>query len=167
MVGLLVAVAAGAVADDLCITAEALNDDVYLVRITSADERAETSDVLVENATTSLCLSPATLELAVFRRGVDGEAAGRIWSGCLEKLEHYGAAEQPGLQLSWRAAPNEAIYGLGQRFNGLDQAGERCAMWIVDKATRRSADGADSYFCTPVCVQQLRLRALCDGQPRG
>ena len=38
-----------------------------------------------------------------------------------------------GTRVEWAAAPGEAIYGLGQRFNGLNQSGKWVEMWIREE----------------------------------
>jgi alpha-D-xyloside xylohydrolase len=104
-------------------------------------------------------------QLAVVDKMATPGAAPR-WHGAVRRLTRYGRAQVGGLELTWRAEADEALYGLGQRFNGLNQAGRRCAMWIVD-APGAGSEGDDSYYCTPHLFSSRGYAFLADDNPEG
>ena len=88
-----------------------------------------------------------------------------VWSGAVSALDGYGRLRQHGLRIAWKARDGEALYGLGQRFNGLNQAGRKCEMWIRDEPGQ--AGGEASYFCTPVVFNPGRYAFFADDNPEG
>lgn len=88
------------------------------------------------------------------------------WVGCITLLDQFGRAGVAGLELSWRAAEDEAIFGLGQRFNDLDQNGRTCEMWILD-AVGGGAEQQASYFCTPVLYSSRGYGLFATDNPEG
>ncbi|MGD9875035.1 MAG: glycoside hydrolase family 31 protein [Kiritimatiellia bacterium] len=60
----------------------------------------------------------------------------------------------------------EAIYGLGQRFNGLNQAGRMVEMWIRDAPGQGHGNEA-SYFCTPVLFSSAGYAFFAADNPDG
>ncbi|MFQ6096573.1 MAG: hypothetical protein ACE5O2_02520, partial [Armatimonadota bacterium] len=52
-------------------------------------------------------------------------------------------------QLTFATAPNEHFYGLGERYNALDQRGMRVQNWIQDVA---ASLGDASYVCVPFYI---------------
>jgi alpha-D-xyloside xylohydrolase len=89
-----------------------------------------------------------------------------LWAGSISRRAVFGRAGVPGLALRWRAAPGESIYGLGQRFNGFDQAGKVCEMWIRDAAAGGQHQ-TDSYFCTPVLYSSAGYGLFATDNPEG
>ncbi len=75
--------------------------------------------------------------------------SGQIWSCALKKIERFGRAEVPGLELWWEPWDGEALFGLGERFDSLNQAGKVVDMWIEDAPGQGDA-GHHTYFATPV-----------------
>lgn len=93
------------------------------------------------------------------------ERAGKVlWTGHVQALASYGQANVPGIEISWPAA-DEAIYGLGQRFNALNQAGKKCEMWIRDEPGQSGGDA--SYFCTPVLFSTRGYAIFAADNPEG
>ena len=88
-----------------------------------------------------------------------------VWSGTVSALDGYGRLRQRGLRIAWKARDGEALYGLGQRFNGLNQAGRKCEMWIRDEPGQ--SGGEASYFCTPVLFNPGRYAFFADDNPEG
>lgn len=87
-----------------------------------------------------------------------------LWSGEAQPLSSYGRAQVPGIEISWPAA-DKAIYGLGQRFNGLNQSGKKCEMWIRDEPGQ--SGGEASYFCTPVLFSTRGYALFAADNPEG
>ena len=56
----------------------------------------------------------------------------QAWTCRLAALDKFGRANVPGLELSWKSLDGEALYGLGERFDGLNQVGKVVDMWIED-----------------------------------
>ncbi len=86
------------------------------------------------------------------------------WVGEARPLASYGRAQVPGIEISWQAA-DEAIYGLGQRFNSLNQSGKKCEMWIRDEPGQSGGDA--SYFCTPVLFSTRGYAVFAADNPEG
>lgn len=93
----------------------------------------------------------------------DGE---RSWVGKLAKLDRFGRAGVPGLELSWAVWEGEAIYGLGERFDGLNQAGKIVDMWIEDAPGQGDA-GRQSYYVTPVLYSTRGYAFFASQNPDG
>lgn len=91
---------------------------------------------------------------------------GRLWRAKIAKLAKFGRAGVPGLESRWRAWDGEAIYGLGQRFNGLNQAGRIVHMWIED-VPGQGGDNAPSYYATPVLYSTLGYALFMADNPEG
>ena len=158
----------------LSIAISALDDDVFFVCVepTSRDDQVEPSPeelMCLEAASAHLLLTPGSGAIEIVRANSDASLGQRavIWKGEITPIDDYGAAEQPGLQLLWQAHPDEAIYGLGQRFNGLDQKGKRCAMWILDAAGSGGEQKEHSYFCTPVVYSSHGYALFATDNPEG
>ena len=93
------------------------------------------------------------------------ERDGKVfWTGQVQPLSSYGRAQVPGIEISWPAS-NEAIYGLGQRFNSLNQSGKQCEMWIRDEPGQTG--GEASYFCTPVLFSTRGYALYATDNPEG
>lgn len=88
-----------------------------------------------------------------------------VWAGEIRPLSSFGRAKVPGLQVSWAAAAGEGLYGLGERFNALNQAGRRCEMWIRDAPGQDN--GNASYFCTPVVFSTAGYSLFAADNPEG
>jgi len=108
----------------------------------------------------------STGEIEIRRTGGNGRTVEPLWVGHIERLESYGAGGVPGLLVRWRAAEEESIYGLGERFTGLDQSGRRCAMWNMDSPGGQ-IDYGDSYFCTPVLYSSRGYAFFATDNPAG
>ncbi len=77
----------------------------------------------------------------------------------------FGRAQVPGLEIVWEARPDEAIYGLGERFDALNVAGRRVEMWIEDRPGQ--GDGSASYFVTPILFSTAGYGFFADDNPEG
>ena len=96
--------------------------------------------------------------------GTDSVIRAGSWTGEVRPLDAYGRAKVPGIEISWPAA-SEEIYGLGQRFNSLNQAGRKCEMWIRDEPGQ--SGGTASYFCTPVLFSTRGYALFAADNPEG
>jgi hypothetical protein len=154
----------------LRVTAEAVAPGGFCIHVTddaprAAGEGRETQATFVTSGDQMLRIASAEdggATLAVIRTATQIE----IWRGAVRPLWAYGRVGLPGLVLTWRAAPGEVIYGLGERFNGLDQCGRRCEMWIKD-SPGAGADLSDSYFCTPVLYSSAGYALFAADNPEG
>ena len=91
---------------------------------------------------------------------------GNVWECRLSKLDAFGRAAAPGLHLSWRSWDGEAIYGLGERFDSLDQAGKVVDMWIEDAPGQGDAS-RQSYYVTPVLYSTRGYAFFAADNPEG
>lgn len=91
---------------------------------------------------------------------------GRAWRGKVLRLPEFGRARVPGLELSWLTWPDEAIYGLGERFGRLNQAGRVVEMWIADVPGQEGAD-APSYYVAPVLYGTRGYVLFATDNPEG
>ena len=106
-------------------------------------------------------VAPAASTNSVIQLERDGKV---FWTGQVNPLSSYGRAHVPGIEISWPAS-KEAIYGLGQRFNSLNQAGKKCEMWIRDEPGQ--SEGEASYFCTPVLFSTRGYALFAADNPEG
>lgn len=88
-----------------------------------------------------------------------------FWEASLTSLDAYGRAGAPGTALAWKAKDDERIYGLGERFNGWDQAGKQVEMWIEDAPGQDS--GSPSYYVTPVVYSSAGYALCVTDNPEG
>ena len=86
-----------------------------------------------------------------------------LWRGRLSAMNAYGRANVPGTRLEWEAPPGEVLYGLGQRFGGLNVAGKIVDMWIRDVP----GQGEASYYCTPVLFSSAGYALFAADNPEG
>ncbi len=91
--------------------------------------------------------------------------SGKQWIARIRKLETYGRADVPGIEVAWRATDYEALYGLGERFDALNVAGRKIGMWIVDEPGQ--GDGSASYFVTPVIYSSAGYGFFAFNNPEG
>ena len=87
-----------------------------------------------------------------------GEAAG----GSVSLLSE-SAAQASGLRLRLRAQSEEHYYGLGEKFNALDQRGQRVEMWVQD-AYGSTSDAA--YVCVPFYISSAGYGLWVDSTAR-
>lgn len=136
------------VVDALQVEVTALEDDVYRVAAQPLDIETRTEDehAAVSRAgnRTEFVLDRATGAFRIVaKQGQDTP----LWRGSLQRIHDVGRMHVDGLELEWDARPGEHIYGLGQRFDALDQNGKHVEMWIRDAVGQSRGD---SYYCTPV-----------------
>lgn len=72
----------------------------------------------------------------------------RLQGGCLEFALEDAAAD--GIALGLASQPDEHYYGLGERFNKLDQRGELVELWVKNRAS-----GGDTYKPIPFVASSL------------
>lgn len=89
-------------------------------------------------------IDPASGTVAVY-----GGGDRALWRGGISPIEAFGRAGVPGLEIAWDAAEGEALYGLGERFDALDQYGKQVDLWIVD-APGQGDRNELTYFTAPV-----------------
>jgi alpha-D-xyloside xylohydrolase len=104
---------------------------------------------------------PATSTNSALQLERDGKV---FWTGQIQPLSSYGRSQVPGIEISWPAS-DEAIYGLGQRFNSFNQSGKKCEMWIRDEPGQ--SGGEASYFCTPVLFSTRGYALFAADNPEG
>jgi alpha-D-xyloside xylohydrolase len=80
-------------------------------------------------------------------------------------LGRYGRASVPGLEMSWGVSDEEGIYGLGERFDRLNQNGRVVEMWIEDEPGQ--GDGGATYFVTPMLLSGAGYAFWTDDNPEG
>ncbi len=147
------------------------------LQLSISEVDADTYRIVVDASSPETGLTQLPVELAQLRvapsgdiqlggQATDGGLGAPRWVGRIEKLEAYGAERVPGLIVRWQAAPDEAIYGLGERFTGLDQNGQRCAMWTMDSPGGQ-LDYGDTYFCTPVLYSSRGYALFATDNPEG
>lgn len=91
---------------------------------------------------------------------------GRLWVCRVAALDAFGRAVVPGVELSWKAWDGEALYGLGERFDALNQAGKVVDMWIEDTPGQGDA-GRQSYYVTPVLYSTRGYAFFASQNPDG
>jgi len=134
-------------------------------RVTIGDGGAAKGDV--DGPRHRLAVHPSTGRLEFFIKSDRGGAAeDLLWAAEIRQVPRYGRAGVPGLELAWRAHDDEALYGLGERFDGLNQAGKSVEMWIRD-APGGGVNLADSYFCTPVLFSSRGYALFATDNPEG
>lgn len=150
---------------EVAVTTAASNVFAVTIRPVSASDSTPA-------AADGACLAAGTVEarwrdgsLEVRRRGAAPDAP-PAWCGRVAVMDAYGRTAVPGTRLEWDAQPGEAIYGLGQRFNGLNQAGRIVEMWIRDVPGQGEQGGA-SYFCTPVLFSSAGYALFAADNPEG
>lgn len=88
-----------------------------------------------------------------------------VWSGRVRQLKNYGRADVRSIEIEWSATPGEGIYGLGERFNRLNQSGRQCEMWIRDDPGQSGGDS--SYDCSPVLFSTAGYALFAADNPEG
>jgi len=89
-----------------------------------------------------------------------------VWNGRVRRLPTFGRAQAPGLEIAWAAAPDEGLYGLGERFNAFNQYGRRAEMWIED-APGQGDDSARTYYVAPVLFSTAGYAFFAADNPEG
>ena len=147
---------------DLAVSVTAAGPEVYRLDVTPApDGDAEPANTVLhpEGHSTEMVWRDGWLE--VRRSGVQDRTP--LWRGRLASIASCGRAGAAGSRLEWAAPPGEAIYGLGQRFSGLNVAGKIVEMWIRDEP----GQGEASYFCTPVLFSRAGYALFAADNPEG
>lgn len=90
---------------------------------------------------------------------------GDSWQATFRALPHYGRASVPGLEISWPVEADEGLYGLGERFDSLNQHGKRVALWIEDQPGQH--EGGATYFVTPSLLSTRGYAFSADDNPEG
>ena len=76
------------------------------------------------------------------------------------------ASGVPGLELSWQGGMARRSTGLGERFDGLNQAGKVVDMWIEDAPGQGDAN-RQSYYVTPVLYSTRGYAFFAAQNPEG
>ncbi|MBU1695188.1 MAG: hypothetical protein KKC51_14665, partial [Verrucomicrobia bacterium] len=151
---------------DLSVSVTPKGPNIYRLTVAPLSAPEETSgnaeSCRSDGGNTEVRLNGGWLE--VRRREETNEPA--LWRGRFAPVQSYGRAKVPGTRLEWEALPGEAIYGLGQRFSGLNQAGHIVEMWIRD-APGQGEQGEASYFCTPVLFSSAGYALFAADNPEG
>ncbi len=149
---LLALLSTGALAADSCCPGHAFHfdvtvpaPDVYRVEISPADPARTNTPAGVRSDTTAFRLNGTDGKIEIVR--FDSFTNPVAWSATIRAIDHFGRAAVPGIEVSWTALPGEALYGTGERFDALNQAGKKREFWIQDAP---SQGGAATYYCTPV-----------------
>ncbi|HNR95070.1 MAG TPA: glycoside hydrolase family 31 protein [Kiritimatiellia bacterium] len=157
---LLIFAAGGISAADLVVSFSAAGPDVF--RVTVSARAADEAPAPCRSQNTEMRFEDGMLLV----ERTDIPEAELLWSGRLIGLQAYGRANVPGTRLEWKAHPGEAIYGLGQRFNALNQAGKMVEMWNRD-APGQGRENEASYFCTPVLFSSAGYAFFAADNPDG
>ncbi len=153
----------------LRLTAEIVGEDAYRVTVEPAGQgvvQSQSGRLRLESVTTVLTLDQTGTDISVTQQAESDAEAASCWRGSVAPCTDFGRAAVDGLELRWHARSDEAIYGLGERFDGLDQAGKAVEMWIRD-APGAGADLRDSYFCTPVVYSSAGYGLFAADNPEG
>jgi alpha-D-xyloside xylohydrolase len=122
--------------------------DVYRVDVHPPSPTLDTrhaTPTSLRSVTTALRLDAESGRIEIVRFDAPGDPI--AWSGTISPIAAFGRANVPGIELSWAAKDGEAIYGAGERFESLNQAGRKVDFWIKDAPGQ---EGAATYYCTPV-----------------
>jgi alpha-D-xyloside xylohydrolase len=120
--------------------------DVYRIAVDPATPGADApAPASLRSDTTALTLDASAGRIEIVRFDVPGDPT--AWSAAIAPMAAFGRAGVPGIEVSWRARGDEALYGAGERYNALNQAGRKIDFWIKDAPGQ---EGAASYYCTPV-----------------
>lgn len=151
---------AGAEGTGVClpVSVTSAGENVYRFTVGSASSRMP---VECRSGNTEVIVSNGVVTV----RRTDSPDAEYLWRGRLSALQAYGRAGVPGTLLEWEARPGEALYGLGQRFNALNQAGKKAEMWIRDAPGQGL--GEASYFCSPVIFSSAGYSLFAYDNPEG
>ena len=145
------------------LSASVVGSDVYRIdAVTVAAVGPEPGSTILPDPNGSTRLTITGSRVLVER--LTAGPASTIWRGQLAPLTTYGRLQVPGLELRWDAHDDEAIVGLGERFNGLNQAGRQVAMWISDTPGQA---GGDSYFCAPILYSSHGYSIFAADNPEG
>jgi alpha-glucosidase (family GH31 glycosyl hydrolase) len=87
------------------------------------------------------------------------------WQGAFEAIARFGRSGTQGVATAWRAREGEVLYGLGERYEGLDVAGKVVEMWNQDAPGQN--DGSASYFTTPVLFSSGGYALFAADNPEG
>lgn len=117
--------------------------------------------------------APNSHDKAVIAKGdtfgevvIKNDAGTVAWRGTVRGLDKFGRAGVRGLDISWPAAKDEAIYGLGERFDSLNQAGKHVDLWIED-APGQGEHASRTYFSSPVVYSSKGYALFASDNPEG
>ena len=151
-------------ANGLTLSLEAPAPDVYQIAVRASTNGAPGGP----SATIRSAAGASSLEFDADGDRLILRAQGRespVWSGTIRPLSQFGAARVPGLEIEWAATASEHLYGLGERFDSLDQRGKNVDVWIRDAPGQPS--GHESYFCTPVLYSSGGWALFAADNPEG
>lgn len=152
----LFAAATAAAASDLQLRAGVAAPRVFRIDVSEPAPAAEPLPSRVES-------DGCSLEIAAGGRVTASVGDQAVWFGEIRALAPIGRARLPAVQVSWAATPGEAIYGLGERFDGLNQYGKKVEMWVRDKP----GQGRASYVCVPVVYSTGGYALFAADNPQG
>lgn len=87
------------------------------------------------------------------------------WSAQIKPLSTFGRAGSPGSQVAWAASSGEILFGLGERYDALNQWGRQIDLWNEDIPGQ--GDGSHSYFTTPVLFSNRGYAFYATDNPEG
>lgn len=143
------------------LAADPAHPNAVRIEVTPSDIAAPATErnVSLVRGNCRVSFDPAKQTLSV-RHGDE-----RPWTARWQRLDNFGRAQVPGLEVAWQAERDEALYGLGERFDALNVAGRRVEMWIEDEPGQR--DGSASYFVTPVLFSSEGYGFFAADNPEG
>lgn len=147
---------------ELSVEIVAEGKDLYKLEIaprSTANDASSATTLRSPGGETRLTVSNGWIEV---RRG-NAPDDSLAWRGTILPVSEYGRAAVPGTRVEWNAPAGEAIYGLGQRFTGLNQAGKVVEMWNRDAP----GQGEVSYFCSPVLFSSAGYALFAADNPEG
>ncbi|MBU0677585.1 MAG: hypothetical protein KJ626_05665 [Verrucomicrobia bacterium] len=150
--------------EDLRVEVREVNDDVFEFLVEPLDREHyrppnKTKHRILGKGACSLEFDASLETFTIRKRG------GKIWEAQMKSLDRFGRARVPGLEISWRAKPGEAVYGLGERYDSLNLAGRRVDMWIKDAPGQ--SDDSSTYFVTPVVYSSQGFSFFSSTNPEG
>lgn len=153
---------ADGVAHGLHVTAAPVEKDIYRIEIRPSTGPAPKPPAAGGRG--ALRFLPDEGRIEIFADGRDDRPP--LWSAVVRPIEWQGESRVPGLEIEWRAAGDEFIGGLGERFDGLNQNGRKVRMWIRDEPGQGDAGDA-SYFCVPVVFSGAGYALFAADNPEG
>jgi alpha-D-xyloside xylohydrolase len=137
---------------------------IFRIAVQAADPATPGADAdgLVSDDGSWMRVDRKTGLLSAGRKG-DAQSA-PVWAGSITPLNAFGRSATPGLAVVWQASNDEVIWGLGERFDNLNQNGRRVDMWLVDEPGQ-GRDGHHTYYVTPVLYSTKGYGMFADDNP--
>ncbi len=139
----------------------AVADDVFRCDVSpkaGTPSKAPAAEVAAGGST--LKFEPESGRLILER---NGRAA---WNGTFSPIRSFGRGKTPGLAVEWKAAPDEFVCGLGERFDSLNQYGKKVDLWIADLPGQGKFNEV-TYCVVPVLFSSRGYALFTADNPEG